>query len=575
MTPGIGQTISAADFNSQPAVGQTISADQFNQQSGSGNVDLQSMATQVPDASTHVNNFLAAGNSIAGGLGVQKLGQGIASAGREFSGATNATGFQEAQAADAFTKMVSSQPVGSPERASALQKYLNIYEPSHSQGNPIGPSDIPTQGQVDPGTTLSNRDVLGSVASTAGLLVGGGAGEEAATTGIKQGIIQGAKTGLLGGATSGALQGLGSGLQNDQASAGQVAGETATGAAVGGVLGGAIGGITGGIGNAVKGIGGAINDIKAENSPQAIAEAAGAPKGAAQEVLSNPKSAQTAASLAGEANPQQKVLENVQSALNSHSQKISSEYTAAFKQLDNQFPNTTLKLDAQGRTAITSILQDYPSVSARFQSLGAEFGPEGLNLNAPLKPSQGFSLLKALNGIYDDVSANPDMRSGEEKVALRAVGTFRQELISQLDGKMGLQAGEKGPVESILNNYQKGVQTNSALRKLFGATFKTANDPAAQDNATTKLMSLFTKDKVNTLNALDQIGQQTGNPTLKNQIATLHMLDNPGATAKGMTTSGAIQKALYTVVKNIFSLKGGVITGSLVGGYEGIKHLGL
>jgi hypothetical protein len=494
---------------------------------------------------------LGAANSVAGGLGIQKFGQGIASAGREFTGATNATGDQEAQAAQAFTQLVGSHPVGSPERQAGLQKYLQIYEPSHSQGNPIGQSDIPTQAQVDPGTTLSNRDVLGSAASTAGLLVGGGAGEEAATTGIKAGIIQGAKTGLIGGAESGALQGLGSGLQNDQANAGQVAGETLTGAGIGGVAGGVLGGVTGGISSAVKGVGGAINDVKSANSPQAIAEEAGAPKAAAQEFLNNPKSAQTAAELEKTANPQQKVLENVQSALNQHSQKISSNYTAAFQKLDNQFPNVTLKLDPEGRQAIQSILQDYPSVNARFQSLSAEFGTKNLNLNAPIKPSQGFSLLKSLNGIYDDVSANPDMRSGEEKVALKAVGKYRQELISQLDGKMGLTEGQKGPVESILNDYQKGVQTNSALRKTFGATFKTMNDPGAQDKAINNLTSLYSKDKVNTLNALDQIGKTTNNPELKNQIATLHMLDNPGRTATEMTTKQAATKAFGGIVKTL------------------------
>jgi len=151
----------------------------------------------------------------AGFMGVEKAGQGLATTSRVASGAINQTGnnvwqlFQDQQhIIDAMHKM----PLGSPQRQ-RLGEFLKR-----------GMNDQPiTQAEIDPGTQLSNKEVLGSFANV-GLNI-------ATPAAFKGGFgTQVAKNAALGTGF-----GLAGGL-NDNKSARGIATSTAEGAAIGAAI---------------------------------------------------------------------------------------------------------------------------------------------------------------------------------------------------------------------------------------------------------------------------------------------------------------------------------------------------
>lgn len=115
-------------------------------------------------SSSFGQKVLNTGNTIADVMGIQKFGQGIATAAREFTGGGNEEKDAQAAAAKAFTDMVGKYAPGSPERKAAFAKYRQIYE----QGG------IPTEAEIDPGTTISNKELARSTANTIGWALSGG-----------------------------------------------------------------------------------------------------------------------------------------------------------------------------------------------------------------------------------------------------------------------------------------------------------------------------------------------------------------------------------------------------------------
>lgn len=90
-------------------------------------------------------------------LGIKKAGQAIASAGREITGQTKQTGQQESDLAQQTNQLIATArnlPVGSPERTRLIMQAYNL-------------GKAPTQAEVDPGTALSNKEVLGSFGNVA------------------------------------------------------------------------------------------------------------------------------------------------------------------------------------------------------------------------------------------------------------------------------------------------------------------------------------------------------------------------------------------------------------------------
>lgn len=93
---------------------------------------------------------------LSGLLGVEKFGQGLATAGRVATGSINKTGDQEAEAVKQLNAIMGKYPPGSPERKRAMDQYHQTYA-----------GGVPTQAEIDPGSALSNKEVLGSAANVA------------------------------------------------------------------------------------------------------------------------------------------------------------------------------------------------------------------------------------------------------------------------------------------------------------------------------------------------------------------------------------------------------------------------
>ena len=198
---------------------------------------------------------------VAQGLGVAKLGMGLATAERVATGQTQADlntqnqGIPQQMAllGQLHTMVVNKVPANDPKR---IQLENTIRQQAQ------GTQNQSTQAQIDPGTQLSNREVIGSAVSTAGLIAGSGdipgMNPSVANPSLLSGgerVLQAAGTGIKTGGIIGATQGLGSGLQNNQMNAGQVASQTVksglTGAAIGGATGATVSAVQEGV-NALK-----------------------------------------------------------------------------------------------------------------------------------------------------------------------------------------------------------------------------------------------------------------------------------------------------------------------------------
>ncbi len=92
----------------------------------------------------------------AGFLDIEKAGQGIASSIRQLTGDNNQSGNEEAAAAQQQSDIMKKYAPGTTQRKDALSKFNKIYE-----------GGIATQAEIDPGSALSNKEVLGSFGSLA------------------------------------------------------------------------------------------------------------------------------------------------------------------------------------------------------------------------------------------------------------------------------------------------------------------------------------------------------------------------------------------------------------------------
>ncbi|HZS47219.1 MAG TPA: hypothetical protein VFC63_19250, partial [Blastocatellia bacterium] len=189
---------------------------------------------------------------VAGFLGVQKFGQGIASAARISTGQDNQERNENDRALQQNAQLISllHNPKTTPAQKQHILSFMKLIS--------SGEDTLPTEAQIDPGTGLSNKQVIGSALSTAALAAGGGVGADAAADAVTGGIAKGAVGGAVAGAETGAAVGAGSALQNNGSPVDVIKGAVKTGAfgaAGGGLLGGAVGGISdivAGAGNTIR-----------------------------------------------------------------------------------------------------------------------------------------------------------------------------------------------------------------------------------------------------------------------------------------------------------------------------------
>jgi NAD(P)H-hydrate repair Nnr-like enzyme with NAD(P)H-hydrate epimerase domain len=216
-----------------------------------GAAQLAPPATPTPDSVINNANTKQYGFApkAAQFLGISKLGQGLATAGLTVTGQGNQGGDAEAAAAHQLSAIMAKYPVGSPERKTAIQNYQNLYK-----------GGVPTQAQIDPGTQLSTKEVLGSAGNLAldamsgGTLSGAGTTAPAlvsATNVIDKAVAPIEATGVAGrignaaikGAEFGAAQGVTQGA-NQNLNAGDIAKQAGTTSLLTGVLSGGIQGAT-------------------------------------------------------------------------------------------------------------------------------------------------------------------------------------------------------------------------------------------------------------------------------------------------------------------------------------------
>lgn len=190
----------------------------------------------APEPAKENRNLL---QKTAGFLGVEKFGQGLATAGRVLTGSINDTGNQEADALMQQSEIMKRFAPGSPERTQALAKFNNLYK-----------GGIDTQAQIDPGTQLSNKEVLGSAALTALNIASAGTLSNAGKLGtvaaginrVAAPLTQSTKLGRIGNAAIGGIEtgvayGAGQGLTDNKDLSG-----IAKNAVVSGLAGGVISG---------------------------------------------------------------------------------------------------------------------------------------------------------------------------------------------------------------------------------------------------------------------------------------------------------------------------------------------
>ncbi len=193
-------------------------------------------------------------------LGISKFGQGLATAGLETTGQGNQGLDSEAAAAKQLSDIMQKYPPGSPERKAAIAKYQQLYA-----------GGVPSQTEIDPGTQLSDKEVLGSAGNVALDAMSGGSLTSGAefggtvatkTPGLMDALNTGVQTinkvvapldeattaGRVGnaaikGAEFGAAQGVTQGM-NDNKSAADIATQAGTTSLLSGILSGGIQGGT-------------------------------------------------------------------------------------------------------------------------------------------------------------------------------------------------------------------------------------------------------------------------------------------------------------------------------------------
>lgn len=203
----------------------------------SGFRPLDATATAAPAVATQPVKSTAPHNAAAGFLGVEKFGQGYATAVRVNSGEADQSGKESYQSLKDTTevlKTLHNLPKDDPRR----EHLVNFLKQTIDQ------QSYTPQSQIDPGTTLSNKEVLGSAANVAlAATMGGklssfnGAGQVSKTAqAVNKVAAPFSKSTVLGKAgnlgVQGAAYGLAGGL-NDGKSGTDLVKSTATGAAFG------------------------------------------------------------------------------------------------------------------------------------------------------------------------------------------------------------------------------------------------------------------------------------------------------------------------------------------------------
>lgn len=177
------------------------------------------------------------GPKVTAYTGGQQLGQGLAVGIRNVTGEINQTGNEEGQMfrdqQAVINELQKMRQISNTDPKKA--RLLNLLARMSGQ-------TAVTQAEIDPGTTITDKQLLGDTLQLGTTLLGAGS-----LPGIVQapGIVQGIKTGAKIGAGFGAVGNVAQGLKNNDSS-GELLKQGIAGAAIGGATGGVLGGVAGG-----------------------------------------------------------------------------------------------------------------------------------------------------------------------------------------------------------------------------------------------------------------------------------------------------------------------------------------
>lgn len=396
----------------------------------------------------------------AGFLGVKPLGQGLATAGRVASGAINQTGNEAAQALMDTTKLtqqlhqmvLNHVPANDPKRV----QLVNFIKNSMGQ-------QPTTQAEIDPGTTLSNKQVIGSAIQTgANLLPGAASGTRLAT-----------KVGI--GAGTGYAFDVGSNLQQNKP-----VGESLTpgvGTAVGAAMPIAGAGIRASsriVGRLFKGLGSGLSGVSSETIDK---------------IVSNPKAAQQASERLAKTGNAGVLEENARSILNGISQ-IKSEARAQFGQglegLAKEDINPTLF-----RQQLKTTLDKYGVVSK-----GGAPSLKNVEFTDPKSLQKAKNLIKQVNVANFDLNGKnlrrlvDNIESSVYKTATSderlSYNAFANDLAKSVKAAI---TGSTDKLNQINHSFSQDMQLAQAAESIFGkVNFK--NLPEVL-KASQKLENLF------------------------------------------------------------------------------------
>ena len=426
-------------------------------------------------------------NATAGALGIQKAGQGMATAAREFTGGGNEEGDAQGQALQQLSAIMAKYPVGSPARKAAIAKYQQLYQ-----------GGVPTEAEIDPGTALSNKEVLGSfgnvglLALSGGELKGAGIAADAGKVGqvlnkavdVAKPVLEGG--GMLGKTLRGAAQGYGF----DVASSANANKDNIYTPGMGTVIGGALPGLLKVGGMALKGgaslLSGASQEAiqRAVNNPDAVGTAV-------KQFAKNPGSEKT-------------LISTAKDALNSFLQDRNKQFGESLSGMVATEPISK-------QTVLDSFAKQVGNFGGQITDKGLEFGDTALT----------SAEQKGISDVFDTVKSWKD-------VTPQGMDTLRQRIGKEMSNFRFANNGQDnvvlGGIKNDLTNLMKskipgygqmlsdyGTQTQAAKELAGELSLKGNAKPTTQLN---QIMKIFKKDPSVTANLVKVMGQDGSNKFL-------------------------------------------------------------
>jgi hypothetical protein len=420
------------------------------------------------------NPVLNAADSTANVLGVKKFGQGLATAGRVASGAVNQTGEENAQAlkdtAAVTAKLHELIMQGVPPtdlRRLQLANYLK-----RTQGD-----QNTTQAEIDPGTQLSTKEVLGSAANVALLATAPGAPTGGSSLAGK--IAAGAGLGYASDVAQHANN-------NDQSIFTPGLG-TATGAAL----------------PILTAVGGAI-----------IKRIAGATTGAGvnviQRAIDNPTEVNAAINeFAKTPEAKQQLVDTAKDSLHQYLQDRSTQFGEGISKMVATEP-----IDKQ--TVVDSFAKAVDKFGGQVKDGSLVFGDTALNSSEQKAVQEVFDTVKGWKDVTPQGMETLRQRIGNEMANFKFAGNGRDSVVlGAVKQDLTKLMTDKIPgYADLLKNY--GTQTQTARDLAAELSLKSSNaKPATQ---LSQIMKLFKKDPVVLENLTKIMGPKEANSFL-NEIS--------------------------------------------------------